>query len=59
MLAIVAGYPDGNDCDVLRDNPAFKMALDRPPLYGSGAVLAADRFARREPGAADGALSHG
>src|SRR4051794_22685301 len=29
MLAIVAGYPDGNDCDVLRDDPAFKMALDR------------------------------
>ena len=29
MLAIVAGYPDGNDCDVLRDDPAFKMALHR------------------------------
>src|SRR4051794_40393046 len=28
MLAIVADYPDGND--VLRDDPAFKMALDRP-----------------------------
>src|SRR5690348_13213595 len=24
MLAIVAGYPDGNDCDVLRDDPAFR-----------------------------------
>jgi hypothetical protein len=34
MLAIVAGYPDGNDCDVLRDDPAFKMALDRPPVSG-------------------------
>ena len=32
MLAIVAGYPDGND--VLRDDPAFKMALDRPPVSG-------------------------
>ena len=30
MLAIVAGYPDGND--VLRDDPAFKMALD--PVSG-------------------------
>ena len=30
MLAIVAGYPDGNDCDVLRGDPVFKMALDRP-----------------------------
>jgi Transposase DDE domain group 1 len=27
LLAIVAGYPDGND--VLRDDPAFKMALRR------------------------------
>src|SRR4051794_2578706 len=34
MLAIMAGYPDGNDCDVLRDDPAFKMALDRPPVSG-------------------------
>src|SRR3954469_15348866 len=33
-LAIAAGYPDGNDCDVLRDDPAFKMALDRPPVSG-------------------------
>src|SRR5688500_915400 len=30
MLAIVAGYPDGND--VLRDDPAFKMTLD--PVSG-------------------------
>jgi hypothetical protein len=34
MLAIAAGYPDGNDCDVLRDDPIFKMALDRPPVSG-------------------------
>jgi hypothetical protein len=34
MLAIVAGYPDGNDCDVLRGDPVFKMALDRPPVSG-------------------------
>src|SRR3954453_14778316 len=34
MLAIVAGYPDGNDCDVLRGDPVFKMALDRPPVTG-------------------------
>jgi hypothetical protein len=32
MLAIVAGYPDGND--VLRGDPVFKMALDRPPVSG-------------------------
>ena len=34
MLAIVAGYPDGNDCDALRNDPAFKMALARPPVSG-------------------------
>jgi hypothetical protein len=34
MLAIVAGYPDGNDCDVLRGDPVFKMALDRSPVLG-------------------------
>src|SRR3954454_15875672 len=34
MLAIVAGYPDGNDCDVLREDPAFKLALDRSPVSG-------------------------
>src|SRR4051794_2943249 len=34
MLAIAAGYPDGNDCDLLRDDPIFKMALDRPPVSG-------------------------
>lgn len=34
MLAIVAGYPDGNDCDVLRGDPVFKLALDRPPVSG-------------------------
>jgi hypothetical protein len=39
MLAIVAGYPDGNDCDVLRDDPAFKMALDRSPVSGPALCL--------------------
>jgi len=37
MLAIAAGYEDGNDCDALRDDPAFKMALGRLP--DSGAAL--------------------
>ena len=31
MLLIAAGYPDANDCDALRADPAFKMALGRPP----------------------------
>jgi hypothetical protein len=36
-LMIAAGYPDANDCDSLRSDPAFKMAVDRLP--GSGADL--------------------
>jgi hypothetical protein len=34
MLLIAAGYPDGNDCDRLRSDPAFKMALGRAPESG-------------------------
>jgi hypothetical protein len=30
-LLIAAGYPDGNDCDALRTDPAFKMAVGRLP----------------------------
>jgi hypothetical protein len=35
MLLIAAGYPDGNDCDALKSDPAFKMALGRPPESGA------------------------
>jgi hypothetical protein len=35
MLLIAAGYPDANDCDALRSDPAFKMALGRPPETGA------------------------
>ena len=31
VLLIAAGYPDANDCDALRADPAFKMALGRAP----------------------------
>ncbi len=34
MFAIAAGYEDGDDCDALRDDPAFKMALGRCPESG-------------------------
>jgi hypothetical protein len=34
MFAIAAGYEDGNDCDALRHEPAFKMAVGRPPESG-------------------------
>ena len=33
-LLIAAGYPDANDCDTLRADPAFKMALGRRPRAG-------------------------
>jgi hypothetical protein len=31
VLLIAAGYPDANDCDALRADPAFKMAVGRLP----------------------------
>jgi hypothetical protein len=34
-LLIAAGYPDANDCDSLRDDPAFKMAVGRLPETGA------------------------
>ena len=34
MLAIAAGYEDANDCDTLRHDPAFKMAVGRLPQSG-------------------------
>src|SRR5271169_6754386 len=33
-LLIAAGYPDGNDCDALKCDPAFKMAVGRLPESG-------------------------
>jgi hypothetical protein len=34
-LLVAAGYPDANDCDALRGDPAFKMAVGRLPESGS------------------------
>ena len=34
-LLIAAGYADGNDCDTLRSDPAFKMAVGRLPENGT------------------------
>jgi hypothetical protein len=34
-LAIAAGYPDANDCDLLRKDAAFKMAVGRLPETGA------------------------
>jgi hypothetical protein len=35
MLAIAAGYEDGNDFSKLRDDPVFKMAVGRAPASGA------------------------
>ena len=35
VLLIAAGYPDANDCDAVRADPAFKMALGRLPQSGA------------------------
>src|SRR3954447_6030441 len=35
VLLIAAGYPDANDCDALRHDPAFQMALGRAPESGA------------------------
>jgi hypothetical protein len=35
VLLIAAGYPDGNDCDALRADPAFKLAVGRLPESGA------------------------
>ena len=34
-LLIACGYPDANDCDALRRDPAFKMAVGRLPDSGA------------------------
>ncbi len=34
-LMIAAGYEDANDCNALRDDPAFKMAVGRLPETGA------------------------
>ena len=34
MFAIAAGYADANDCDALRHDPVFKMAVGRGPESG-------------------------
>lgn len=35
MFLIAAGYEDADDCDALRDDPAFKLAVGRLPETGA------------------------
>ncbi|MEZ5933335.1 MAG: transposase [Alphaproteobacteria bacterium] len=57
MLMIAAGYEDANDCDALRADPAFKMAVGRLPESGD-LLLAADHVPAREPARQDRARPH-
>jgi hypothetical protein len=38
ILAVASGYPDANDLDSLRRDPAFKMACGRNPATGDALV---------------------
>jgi hypothetical protein len=42
MFLIAAGYEDGDDCDALRNDPAFKLAVGRLPE--TGAALCSERL---------------
>jgi hypothetical protein len=57
-LLIAAGYPDGNDCDALRSDPAFKMAFGRLPESGDD-LCSQPTISRLEnlPARADGSAS--
>src|SRR5712691_5036688 len=37
-LLIAAGYPDANDCDALKSDPAFKMAVGHLPSKEASAA---------------------
>ena len=63
VLLAAAGYPDANDCDALRTDPAFKMALGRAAgrpgaRERAGPALAADHVPAREPAHRPRAQAH-
>jgi len=63
VFAIACGYPDGNDLDALRADPAFKMACQpdqvglRRQLSGGTAVPRPDRFIVPATDVKDGACA--
>lgn len=48
VFAIAAGYDDADDCDVLRTDPLFKMALGRGPSSGGGPLCSQPTMSRLE-----------
>ena len=56
MFAIAAGYEDADDCDALRDDPAFKLAVGRLPETGA-ALCSQPTMSRLENAASKVALA--
>ena len=54
IFAIACGYEDADDLDLLRIDPAFKLACGRLPDTGARPVLAADPVAAGERAAPEG-----
>jgi Transposase DDE domain group 1 len=52
-LLIAAGYPDGNDCDALKSDPAFQNGDRTAAGKRRGSVLATDHQPAGEPARRD------
>jgi len=57
MFAIAAGCADANDCDALRDDPIFKMAVGRAPETGA-ALCSQPTMSRLENAPSRGEIAH-
>ncbi len=57
-LLIAAGYPDGTDCDLLKSDPAFKMAVGRLPESGADLCLLIRRCRPIIPGSCRSVFRH-
>jgi hypothetical protein len=57
-LLIAAGYPDSNDCDALKPDPAFKMAVGRLPESGADLCCSTDHQPAGKPAQCDRAQTH-
>ena len=57
-LMIAAGYADANDCDALRADPAFKLAVGRLPESGEELCSQPTMSSAGEPARSNGAQAH-
>jgi hypothetical protein len=58
MFLIAAGYEDADDCDSLRADLVFKMAVGRPPETGA-ALCSQPTMSRLENGPSKVEITHG